>query len=158
MMKDRVFWTWDDNEFSWQSKPSRGRQVRKRKRKGKGKGGFKGTRRAFLRQEQAQDPEWWSEEDCAWWSKGKRGKKGFSKGDEGFQKGGFRTYPPEKGANNDFNPHKGRGKDQKVKVKEGAYPQSGLSASETPASLTIPQLQRLYGVARDILHGWHQSL
>ena len=106
---------------------------RRGKGKGKGKGGFKGTGRAFLGEEHAQDPEWWSEEDCAWWSKGKRGKKGVSKGNEGFQKGGFRTYQPEKGASNEFNPHKGRGKDQQVKGKAGAYPQSGLSASETPS-------------------------
>ena len=31
------------------------------------------------------------------------------------------------------NLHKGRGKDQKRKGKEGAFPQSGLSASETPS-------------------------
>ena len=62
------FWTWDDNEYTWQSRQFKGRQVRRRKGKGKGKvkGGFKGTRRAFLGEEQAQDPEWWSDEDCAW--------------------------------------------------------------------------------------------
>ena len=64
--------------------------------------------------------------------KEREARKVFSKGNEGFQKGGFRIYQPAKGASNDFNPHKGRGKDQKVKGKEGAYPQSGLSsASET---------------------------
>ena len=31
------------------------------------------------------------------------------------------------------NPQKGRSKDQKANGKEGAYPQSGLSASETPS-------------------------
>ena len=69
-----------DDEYTWQSRPSKGRQVRKRKGKGKGKGkgGLKGTRRAFLGEEQAQDPEQRSEEDCAWWSRGKRDKKCFS--------------------------------------------------------------------------------
>ena len=62
--------------------------------------------------------------------KEREARKVFSKGNEGFQKGGFRTYQPEKGASNEVNPHKGRGKDQKVKGKD-AYPQSGLSASET---------------------------
>ena len=68
MMKDRVFWTWDDNEYSWQSRPFHGRQVKRRngKGKGKGKGGFKGIGGAYLGEEQAQDPEWWSAEDCAW--------------------------------------------------------------------------------------------
>ena len=126
------FWTWDDKECIWQSRPLKGRQVR-RKGKGKGKGGFKGTGRAFLGEEQAQDPELRSEEDCAWWSIGKGGKKGFSKDNEGFCNGGFRNYPAEKGASNDFNPHKGRGKDQKGKGTEGAYLQSGLSASANSA-------------------------
>ena len=142
----------------------------------KGNSGFKRTGRAFLGEEQAEDPQWWSQEDFAWWSKGKRGKKGFSKGNEGFQKGGFRSYQPEKGASNDFNPHKGREKDQKGKGKEGAYPQSGLSVSETPSEkdmampgnqttglaaicLTSPQAQLLGGLARELIqHGWRQSL
>ena len=32
------FWTWDDTECVWQSRPFKGRQIRRRKRKGKGKG------------------------------------------------------------------------------------------------------------------------
>ena len=36
-----------------------------------------------------------------------------------------------KGAGSGFNPHKGRGKDQKGNGKESAYPQSRLSVSET---------------------------
>ena len=49
------FWIWDDNEYTWQSRPFKNRQVRRRKGKGKGKGkgGFKGTGRAFLGEEQA---------------------------------------------------------------------------------------------------------
>ena len=39
--------------------------------------------------------------------------------------------PTRKGCKQCFNPHKGRGKDQQGKGKEGAYPQHGLSASET---------------------------
>ena len=81
MMKDRRFWTWDDNKYAWQSGPFKCRQrTRKGKGKGKGKGGFKGKGRAFRGEEQAQDPEWQSPEGCAWWSKGTRGKKGSSKG------------------------------------------------------------------------------
>ena len=70
------FWTWDDTECVWQSKPFKGRQVKRRKGKGNGKGESRSRRtgRAFFGEEQAQDPEWWSEEDVAWWSKGKKGK------------------------------------------------------------------------------------
>ena len=41
----QCFWTWDDNEYTWQSRKFKGRQVRRRKGKGKGKGkvGFKET-------------------------------------------------------------------------------------------------------------------
>ena len=71
---------------------------------------------------------------------------------------------------------KGRGKERKGKSKEGAYPQPGFSAWETPEEeryghawnqtiglpaigLTIPQLQQLGGLARELLlHGWHQCL
>ena len=96
------------------------------------KGRSKRTGRAFFGDEQAQDPEWWSQEDFAWWSGGKKGKKGLPKGNDGFQKGGFRPYQPDKGAGKDYTQNKGKGKDQTGKGKEGAYPQSGLSASETP--------------------------
>ena len=61
------FWTWDDNQYAWQSRPFKGRQVKRRKRKGKGKGISNRTRRAFFGEEHAQDPELWSEEDFAWW-------------------------------------------------------------------------------------------
>ena len=124
------FWTWDDNEYAWQFRPFKGRQVKRRKGKGKGKGKgrSKKTGRAFIGEEQVQDPEWWSEEDFAW-SKGKKGKKGWSKCNDGFQKGGFRPYQPVKGAGKDYTKRKDKRKDQKGKGKERAYPQS---ASETP--------------------------
>ena len=74
----------------------------------------------------------WSEEDPAWWSKGKKGKKGLSKGNDGFQKGGFRPYQPDKGTDERLSPEQRcRKRTQKGKDKEGTYPQSGFSASET---------------------------
>ena len=65
------FWTRDDNEYAWQSRPFMGRQVKRRRGKGKGQGEgrSKKTRRAFIGEEQAQDPELRSEEDFAWWPK-----------------------------------------------------------------------------------------
>ena len=61
------FWIRDDNEYAWQSRPFKGRQVRRRKGKEKRK-----------------------KENG---SKGKRGKKGFSNGNEGLQEGGFSHLP-----------------------------------------------------------------
>ena len=84
------FWTWDDTECVWQSRPFKGRQVRRRTEKGKGKGRSKRTGRAFFGDERTQDPEWRQEEDPVWWSTGKKGKKGLSKSNDGFHKGGFR--------------------------------------------------------------------
>ena len=53
-------------------------------------------------------------------AKERRARKGSQM--KAFRKMGFRTKHLEKGAGKDFIQHKGRG---------GAYPQSGLSASET---------------------------
>ena len=55
------FWTWDDTECVWQSRPYKGRQLKRRKGKGKGKhqGFCKRSGRAFLGEEQAQDSEIW---------------------------------------------------------------------------------------------------
>ena len=59
------FWTWDDTECVWQSRPFKDRQVKRRKGTGKGKhkGSSKRSGRAFLGEEQVQDSEMWSEED-----------------------------------------------------------------------------------------------
>ena len=62
----------------------------------------------------------------------KEARKVLRKVTKALRKVVFRTYQPEKGIVNEFHPHKGRGKDQRIKGNEGAYPQSGLSASETP--------------------------
>ena len=59
-----------NTECAWQSRPFKGRQVKRRKEKGKGKhkGISKRSGRAFLGEEPAQDSEMWSEEDSAWWT------------------------------------------------------------------------------------------
>ena len=56
----------------------------------------------------------------------------MSKGNDGFHKGGFRLYQPDKGAGKDFPQTKAEERIEKEKGKEGTYPQSGFSASETP--------------------------
>ena len=61
-----------------------------------------------------------------------KARKACQKGKDGYQKGGFRPYQPDKGAGKDYHHNKGKGKDQKGKGKEGTYPQSGFSSSETP--------------------------
>ena len=66
-----------------------------KKRQRKRQRWIKGTGRAFLGEEQAQDPELRSEEDCAWWSIGKGGKKGFSKDMKVFAMV-VSNYPAEK--------------------------------------------------------------
>ena len=112
---------------AWQSRPFKGRLVKRRKGKGKGKGRgrSKRTGRAFFGDEQAQDPEWWQEEDQVWWSKGKKGKKGLSKGNDGFHKSGFRSYQPDKGAGKDYIPRtKARAKKEKARKEPFLNPDS----------------------------------
>ena len=111
------FRTWDDNEYAWQSRPFKGRLVKKKKGRVREKvtGRSRRTGRAFFGEEQAQYSEWWSEEDFAWWSKGKKGMKGFSKGNDGFQKIGFRPYQPDKGAGKEYTQNKGKKKGPKRK-------------------------------------------
>ena len=53
-------------------------------------------------------------------------RKVFRKVMKAFGKVGFRAYPPERGSSNNFNPHKGRGKDQKGKGREGAFWRKGI--------------------------------
>ena len=101
--------------------------------------------------------------------------KGFSKGSESFRKGGFRTYQPEKGAGNDFNPHKGKGKVQKKVRKElllnldfqpwkhRVKKELAMPGNQTiglPASgLTILVVQLLDVFARQlVLRGWWHPL
>ena len=50
MMKDHVFWTWDDNEHAWQSRKFQDRHFSERKGNGicKSDGGFKRTGNAYL--------------------------------------------------------------------------------------------------------------
>ena len=50
-------WTWDDNEYIWQSRKFQNRQVKRRKGKGKGKGkgGFKRIGNVHFGEEQTQD-------------------------------------------------------------------------------------------------------
>ena len=103
-------------------------------KKGNGKGGFKSTGKAYLGEEQTQDTEWWSEENSVWWSKGKmRRERFFGRWKTFLCENDSRTYQPQKGTGNEYYPYKGRGKEQKRKGKEGAIPQSRLSASETPS-------------------------
>ena len=82
MTKDRVVGHGTTTSIS--GSPDRSKVAKwgdeKVKQQGKGQGGFKDKGKAFLGEEEAQDPDWQSEEDGAWWSKGRRGKKGSSKG------------------------------------------------------------------------------
>ena len=67
-----------------------------------------------------------------YWQIGKKGKKGSIQDNEGLKKSGFRPYQSVEGAGTDHTQNKDKGEDQNGKGKEGHFPQSGLSASETP--------------------------
>ena len=161
-MKDRVFGHWTTTSFLGSPDRLKGLQVRRRKGKGKGKGkrGFKGTGRAFLGEEQAQDPECWSEEDCAWWFKGKSGKKGFSKGYEGFQQSCFGTYQPEKKVQAMIATRTmAEARTKKERARKVLILNLDFQPRKHPEKKDMAMLQLLGGLARELkLHGWHQSL
>ena len=64
--------------------------------------------------------------------KERKARKACQKALKAFRSMVFRRYQPDTGASKDYFQNKGKGKDQQGKGKEGACPQSGLSASETP--------------------------
>ena len=99
------FWTWDDNEYTWQSTPFKSRKVKRRKGKGKGKGKgrLKRIGNAYLGEKQTQDNDWWTEEDGVWWSKGKKGRECLSKGKSKF---------PDFDSRTEFQSNKGTSKEQ----------------------------------------------
>ena len=62
--------------------------------------------------------------------KERKARKASQKAMMAFRRVGFRPYLPDQGAGKDYTQNKGKGKDRKRKRQGGAYPQSGLSASE----------------------------
>ena len=167
------FWTREDTDCAWQSRPFKGRQVKRRKGKGKRKDRAlsKGTGRAFFGDDQVQDPEWWSE-DFAWWSKG---KKGLSKGNDGFHKGGFSPLPsPQRcrqGLSQQQRQRKGSKKEKarnvlflnpdcqprKHPMKKGMAAPGKQTIGLPVTGLMIPRLQMLGGSAQRLTrHGWWQ--
>ena len=166
------FWTWDDTDCVWQPRPFKGRQVKRRKGKGKGKhkGISKGSGRAFIGEQQAQDSEMWSEDDFAWWTKGRKGKKGLSKNNDGLQKGGFRRYQPDKGARKDYSQNKGKQSSKKEKARKKLIrnpdfqplkhlKKKNLMTCLPVSGLLILGLQLPGGIARKLtLLGWRYPL
>ena len=114
------FWIWNDYEYAWQSRPFKGRQVKRRKGKGKGKGKgrSKRTGRAFFGDEQAQDPEWWSEETLLGCSKERLGRKACQKAMVAFRRVVFSITSQMKAQARIFPRTKARGKTQKEKARK----------------------------------------
>ena len=102
------FWTWDDTECVWQSRPYKGRQLKRKKGKGKGKHKRKPKRSG----------------------KSIPGRRTSTRFRNVVRRG--LCWGPDKGAGKDYTQNKGKGKYQKGKSKEEAHPQSGLSPSEAP--------------------------
>ena len=86
------FWTWDDTECAWQSRPLRGREEKekekeKEKVKEMVKDDPKGREEHYLAMSRYKNPEWWwSEKDFDWWSKEKKGKKDCQKAMMAFRR------------------------------------------------------------------------
>ena len=170
------FWTWDNNTYAWQSRPSRIRKFKKRnKGKGKNKVGSTGTGRSFLGEEHAQGSTSWSEKDCVWWSKRKRATKAstFLKGNAGFRKGGVRTGRSEHGSSNFFINTKAKAKIKKEEAREVPFHRQDFQLLKIPLNRrqghpwesddrTIPLVQLEEAILRGFIQeqrlGWHQFL
>ena len=93
------FWTWDDTEGVWQSRPYKGRQLKRRNRKGKGS--------TKVHPKEAEEHSLAkNKHEILKCGQKRKGKKGLSNGNDGFQKGGFRPYNPAKGAGKDYSQNK----------------------------------------------------
>ena len=116
------FWTSYDTEGVWQSRPYKGRQLKRREGTGNGKhkGISKRSGRAFLGRAFKHNIQ-----KCGQKRTLLSGTKD-AKARKDCQKGGFRPYQPDKGAVKDYSQNKGKGKFQKGKGKEETHPQSRL--------------------------------
>ena len=100
-------WTWDDNGYNWQSRANKGRQLtRKVARKGEGR--FKRNERALLVESKLKTPSCGLKKIVLGGPKENEARKAFQKSNEGVWRCGCRTFHPEKGSSNDFNPRKSR--------------------------------------------------
>ena len=156
------FWTRDDTEGAWQSRPFKGRQMKRRKGKGKGKRQRtipKRTGRAFSGDEQVQDPEWWSEQDFAWWSRGKerKARKACQKAMMSSE-GWFSPLPTRQRCRQGFSPKtKAEEKIKKEKAKKERLPNLDCQPQKHPMkTIGLPIIGLPIPGLRLILHGWWQ--
>ena len=113
------FWTWDDNEHACSQDHSRA--AKRSEEKVKVKEDPKGPEERSLAMNKHKILNGGQKRTLLGGPKERKARKACHKAMMAFRKVGFALYQPDKGT-----------KDQKGKGKEGACPQSGLSASETP--------------------------
>ena len=109
------FWTLDNNEYTWQSRPFKSRQVRKKKAKEKAKVDIKKKEHSLVKNKH-RTLNGGPKKIVLGGPKEKEARKVLRKAMKAFRKVIFALTNQNKVR------HKGRGKDEKGKGKEGAYP------------------------------------
>ena len=118
------FWTWDDTECAWQSRPFKGRQLKRRKVKGKGtgKGRSKRTRRAFFGDERVQDPKGGQKRTLLGGPKGRKARKACQRAMMASRRVVFALTSPTKVQARIFPRTKGRERTQKERARKEPFP------------------------------------
>ena len=106
------FWTWDDNEYAWQSRPLKGRLVKRINGKVKVNADPEGSAEHSLSENKHKVLNGGQKRTLLGGPEEKN-KKGWSKSNSGFQKGGFRPFQPDQGAGKDYTQNKDKRKNQK---------------------------------------------
>ena len=136
-----VFWTFDDNNFTWASAHFQGRKLRRGQPRHGGKGRGKGGHRRFRKRGKGkgQGHSHLAEEEWANWSKGK-GKKGKGKGKSKGDGKSFGKFPGKfQGKGKGKSDHKGEGKGK------GPSPDSHLVDAIPPPPPPLPSENRSSG-------------
>ena len=124
------FWTWDANEYVWQSRPFKGRQGRIRlgKEKARAKVDSKELVTKTLVKNKHKTMNGGQKKLVFGGQRKKRPEKAFRKERANFPDFDSCTFPQGKGSDKEFQSNKGTSKDQ-----SGSYSQSGFSAFESPS-------------------------
>ena len=127
-------WTLDNHEYAWQSRPCRSRKLKKQIwAKERAKVDQQETEECPLVKNKRTNQNCGETRIVLGGPKANEARKASRRVMKAFGKVVFALIHQTRVQAMIFYAHKGRGKDQKGKGKEGAHPQSGLSASDTPS-------------------------
>ena len=127
------FWTCDNNKYAWQSRPFKGRKLQKKVRaKERTKVDQQEQEERSLVKNKRMKQNCGQKKIVLGGPKENQARNAFGKEMKAFGKVDFTLAHLKRVQSVVFYPHKGKGKDQKGKGKEGSYPQTGFQPLKTP--------------------------